>query len=210
MFDMSVCDELQQLPQKKPNNPINSSYWNHVLYFFGLGLFTESNPSPEKFENFLSAVVELKFKIDPTVKIRRQTIRQWYELYKPDLERVNHLRAHRFLEPILVEIGFYGHRVDILVSLVKILKTDGGYNRRALALMRKTALFWKIPPVDYGDLNYTIKVLKKLAPGETNVTQIHQVRQRETFRETEKSEFGIDTYYTAMRMGLEKASSCAG
>lgn len=139
---------------KKADNPIASRYWNQVLYLLGTALFIDGEPSLVKIDTLLDVVIELKFVIDPTVKIRRQTLRVWYELHKEELSGIDISLDDNFLRPMLQEISLYGHKVDILTGLVRIVIADGDYSYPAQALTRKTVLLWYIPANHYDDINY--------------------------------------------------------
>lgn len=145
----------------KTDNPVASRYWNQVLYLLGTALFADGYPSQSKLEVFLEVAIELKFVIDPTVKIRRQTLRAWYDLYAEDLNRLEVLENNDSLPSLLQEISIYGHQVDILTGLVQIVIADGNYSDRAQALTKQTVLLWYMPAKHMDDIIYVCADLMK-------------------------------------------------
>lgn len=145
----------------KLNNPIESRYWNQLLCLLGTALFTDGNPSERKLEVFLNVAIELKFVINPTVKIRRQTLRSWYELHAQELSEIDFSENDDFLQSLLKDLSIYGHKVDILTSLVQIVISDGDYSYAAQTLTKKTILLWSIPAKHIDDIIYVCGDLMK-------------------------------------------------
>ena len=146
---------------KIEKNPIVSRYWHEVLSLLGMALVSNGAPSQKKFDAFLDAAMELKFVIDPTVKIRRQTLRSWYELHAQELSEIDFSEYDDFLESLLKDISIYGHKVDILTSLVQIVISDGDYSDNARTLTKKTILLWSIPAKHIDDIIYVCGDLMK-------------------------------------------------
>lgn len=157
----------------KADNPIASRYWNQLLCLLGTALFVDGYPSKRKLEAFLDVAIELKFVIDPTVKIRRQTLRAWYELHAQDLSEIDLLENDDFLQALLKDISIYGHKVDILTSLVQIVIADGDYSQVAQALTKKTVLLWYIPAKHIDDIIYICADLMKPPAHNTNPETVH-------------------------------------
>ena len=145
----------------KTNNPITSRYWNQVLYLLGTALCVDGHPSKGKLEAFLDVTIELKFVIDPTVKIRRQTLRAWFDLYLEDLSRLEVLKNDDVFQSLLQDISISGHKVDILTSLVQIVIADGYYSDLAQTLTKKTVLLWYMPSNHIDDVIYVCADLMK-------------------------------------------------
>lgn len=145
----------------KADNPIRSRYWNQVLYLLGMALFADGYPSERKLETCLDVAIELKFVIDPTVKIRRQTLRSWYNLYADELSHLEMLGNDDALKSILEEISLYGHEVDILTSIVQIVIADGDYSETAQSFTKKTVMLWYMPAKHMDDIIYVCADLIK-------------------------------------------------
>ena len=154
-------------------NPIVSRYWNQVLSLLGGALYVDGHPSKAKFETFLDVAIELKFVIDPTVKIRRQTLRDWHEMHHDRLSRFDGLGIDDFLQSLLQDISIYGHKVDILTSMVQIVIADGNYSRAAQTLTKKTVLQWYMPAKHIDDIIYVCADLMKSPPFIAKAETVH-------------------------------------
>ena len=164
---------MSDIISTKTNNPISSRYWNQVLYLLGTAVCVDGQPSKNKLEAFLEVAIELKFVIDPTVKIRRQTLRAWFNIYSEDLSRLEILNNDDIFQSLLQEIGVSGHKVDILTSLVQILIADGYYSDRAQKLTKKTVLLWYMPSNHIDDVIYVCADLMKSSAPTAKLQTVH-------------------------------------
>lgn len=164
---------MSDIIRTKANNPINSRYWNQILYLLGTALCTDGQPSKGKLEAFLDVVIELKFVIDPTVKIRRQTLRAWFDICSEELSRLDIMKNDDMFQSLLQDIGINGHKVDILTSLVQIVIADGDYSDRAQTLTKKTVLLWYMPTKHLDDVIYVCADLMKSPTPTSNFQTVH-------------------------------------
>ena len=155
------------------DNPIVSRYWNQVLSLLGVALFADGQPSQAKLGTFLDVAIELKFVIDPTVKIRRQNLRAWYEMHQVRLNEIDVFEIDDFLQSLLQDISIYGHKVDILTSMVQIVIADGDYSDAAQTLTKKTVLQWYMPAKHIDDIIYVCADLMKSPPLISKAETVH-------------------------------------
>lgn len=133
--------------------PITSHYWNNLLTL--LISSAEIPLSTVKRDVFCDVVIELKYVIDPTVNFTRKNIMNWLDNHQSQaLEHPAEIFDDRVLSRLLESIKPYGHRVDILTSLVRISIADGVYGDFEQELTKKVILLWCLPETIATDIHY--------------------------------------------------------
>lgn len=132
---------------------ISSHYWSNLLTLL---MSASRYPfSRVKRRVFCDVAIELKYIIDPTVKMTRTDIEAWMDNYqRAETPTPATLLSDDYLSHLLMNIKPYGHKVDILTSLVRISIADGSYDDFEQELTKKVILLWCLPITLETDIEY--------------------------------------------------------